>query len=172
MDRYFLLVLCLVTLSMVELGQSQSDVATAVFETLSPLLNELKEDISCVKSEIANLSETVSHLVEQLEHHKNETASEFASVNSELADLRSSLLSMITEAVRSAVLRALLPYVNNMEENIKTELGQLVRERSSAINETVVMMNSSIRDDLNCVKTELSRVNEIISDLGGHLQAH
>ncbi|CAI7992823.1 hypothetical protein GBAR_LOCUS1137, partial [Geodia barretti] len=90
MNRPFLLVLCLVTLSNVELGQSQSDVdriAAAVFKTLSPILNEVKEDISCVKSEIANLSETVSHLVEQLEHHKNETASEFASVNSELADL-------------------------------------------------------------------------------------
>ena len=80
-------------------------IAAAVFETLSPLLNELKEDISCVKSEIANLSETVSHLVEELEYHKNETASE-------LADLGSSLQFIIDnppiEAVRSAVLRALL----------------------------------------------------------------
>ena len=109
-------------------------IAAAVFKTLCPILNELKEDISCVKSEIANLSETVSHLAEQLEDHKNETASELvdlrSSVNSELANLGSSLQSMIdnppTEAVRSAVLRALLPYVNNMEYNIKTELGQLV----------------------------------------------
>ena len=77
-----------------------------------------------------------------------------------------------TEAVRNAVLVTLLPYMNNMEDDIKTELGQLVRERSSAINETVVMMNSSMRDDHNCVKNELSRVNEIISDLGGHLQTH
>ena len=80
-------------------------IAAAVFETLSPILNELKEDISCVKSEIANLSETVSHLAEELEYHKNETASE-------LADLGSSLQFIIDnppiEAVRSAVLRALL----------------------------------------------------------------
>ena len=109
-------------------------IAAAVFKTLCPILNELKEDISCVKSEIANLSETVSHLAEEQEYHKNETASELvdlrSSVNSELANLGSSLQSMIdnppTEAVRSAVLRALLPYVNNMEYNIKTELGQLV----------------------------------------------
>ena len=44
-------------------------IAAAVFETLSPILNELKEDISCVKSEIANLSETVSHLAEEQEYH-------------------------------------------------------------------------------------------------------
>ena len=88
-------------------------IAAAVFETLSPLLNELKEDISCVKSEIANLSETVSHLAEEQEYHKNETASERvdlrSSVNSELANLGSFLQFMIdnppTEAVRSAVLR-------------------------------------------------------------------
>ncbi|CAI8020238.1 hypothetical protein GBAR_LOCUS12107, partial [Geodia barretti] len=70
MNRYFLLVLCLVTLSNVQLGQSQSDVAkiaAAVFKALSPLLYEMKEDISCVKSEIANLSETVSHLAEELQ---------------------------------------------------------------------------------------------------------
>ena len=29
-----------------------------------------------------------------------------------------------------------------------------------------------MRDYLNCVKTELSHVNGIISDLGGHLQTH
>ena len=34
-------------------------IAAAVEEALSPVLNEMKEDISCMKSGISNLSKTV-----------------------------------------------------------------------------------------------------------------
>ena len=40
------------------------------------------------------------------------------------------------------------------------------------VTSEVALMNNSIRDDLNCLKTELSRVNEVVSDLGGHLHLH
>ena len=83
-------------------------IAAAVYEVLRPILNEMKEDISCIKSDIASLNETVSELAGKLEDHKNETTSELASVNSELVDLQLSLQSMIDnppiEAVSSAVL--------------------------------------------------------------------
>ena len=197
MNRYTLLVFCLLTLSNVPLGQSWNSgksltchfiasvkwsfvihttgrrIAAAVIGALRPVLNEMKEDISSIQSEMASLSETVSHLAEELEDHKIETASK-------LADLGSSLQSIIdsppTEAVSTATLTALL---NNLEASVNTELGRLVRERSTAISETVNdlseqldIMNSSVRDDFNCVKTELSSVNGIITDLGSDLQTH
>ena len=33
-------------------------IAAAVYEVLKPILNEIKEDISCIKSDIASLNET------------------------------------------------------------------------------------------------------------------
>ena len=127
-------------------------IAAAVYEVLRPILNEIKEDISCIKSDMASLNETVSQLAGKLDDHKNETTSEFASVNSELVDLQLSLQSMIDnppiEAVTSAVLVSLVPYFNAMESDIKTEFATGLR-----------MMNGSLRDDLKSmeldIKTEL-----------------
>ena len=126
------------------------------------ILNGIRGDMNCVRSEIANLNTTVSHLAEELENHKNQTATEFASIASELASVHSKLAS-VNAAVSSG----------------RSDLGRLVREGSAAIDEAVnglsrqvVMMNSSMRDDHDCNTTELSRVNGIISDLGEHLQTH
>ena len=131
-------------------------IAAAVYEVLRPILNEIKEDISCMKSDIASLNETVSQLAGKLEDHKNETTSELASVNSELVDLQLSLQSMIDnppiEAVSSAVLVSLVPYFNAMESGLKTEL-------ATGLNS----LNSSMRDDLNNLKTELATGDDLNS---------
>ena len=117
-------------------------IAAAVYEVLRPILNEIKEDISCIKSDIASLNETVSELAGKLEDHKNET-------KSELVALQLSLQSMIDnppiEAVSSAVLVSLVPYFNAMESDLKTELATGLSS-----------LNSSMRDDLNNLKTELA----------------
>ena len=127
-------------------------IAAAVYDVLRPILNEIKEDISCIKSDIASLNETVS----QLADHKNETTSELASVNSELVDLQLSLQSMIDnppiEAVSSAVLVSLVPYFNAVESGLKTEL-------ATGLNS----LNSSMRDDLNNLKTELATGDDLNS---------
>ena len=63
-------------------------ISAAVYEILSPVFNEMKEEIiSSVMSVRANISEAVSHLAEKLEDNMNETGSERVSVNSELAHL-------------------------------------------------------------------------------------
>ena len=124
-------------------------IAAAVYEVLRPILNEIKEDISCMKSDIASLNETVSQLAGKLEDHKNETTSE-------LVDLQFSLQSMIDnppiEAVSSAVLVSLVPYFNAMESGLKTELAT-----------SLSSLNSSMRDDLNNLKTELANGDDLKS---------
>ncbi|CAI8036362.1 hypothetical protein GBAR_LOCUS20373, partial [Geodia barretti] len=111
MDRSFLLVLCLVTLSNVQLGQSQCDVvriAAAVYEVVGRGLETIEKDMKNMKSDMASLSQKVDNLTQEVE----KVYSGFSS------------------------------------------------------------LNESMRDDFRGVETELSRVNEIISDLGGHLQTH
>ena len=124
-------------------------IAAAVYEVLRAILNEMKEDISCMKSDIASLNETVSQLAGKLEDHKNETTSE-------LVDLQLSLQSMIDnppiEAVSIAVLVSLVPYFNAMESGLKTEL-------ATGLNS----LNSSMRDDLNNLKTELATGDDLKS---------
>ena len=115
-------------------------------------MNEIKEDISCMKSDMASLNGTVSQLAGKLEDHKNKTTSELASVNSELVDLQLSLQSMIDnppiEAVSSAVLVSLVPYFNAIKTELATGLNSL---------------NSSMRDDLNNLKTELATGDDLKS---------
>ena len=142
-------------------------IAAAVYEVLRPILNEIKEDISCMKSDMASLNETVN----QLADHKNETTSELVSVNSELVDLQLSLQSMIDnppiEAVSSAVLVSLVPYFNAMESGLKTELTTSLNSLNSSMRDDLSDLGSefatslnSVRDDLNSmehdIKTELS----------------
>ncbi|CAI8009491.1 hypothetical protein GBAR_LOCUS6356, partial [Geodia barretti] len=59
MDRTFLLVLCLVTLSNVQLGQSQCDVvriAAAVHEVVGPGFETMQKDLKNMKSDMASLT--------------------------------------------------------------------------------------------------------------------
>ena len=154
MDRSFLLVLCLVTLSNVQLGQSQCDgkgidntwhhnkivfaavvrIAAAVYEAIGPALETMQKDMKNMKSDMASLSQKVGNLTEE--------------VNSKLADVQRGLESKLV-----SVNDSLNDSFHNLFDLTTSELA---------------IMNSSMR----CVKTELSRVNEIMSVLGGHLQTH
>ena len=132
-------------------------IAAAVYEVLRPIL-------SCIKSDIASLNETVSQLAGKLEDHKNETTSELASVNSELVDLQLSLQSMIDnppiEAVSSAVLVSLVPYFNAMESGLKTELATSLNSLNSSLRDDLSDLGSEFATSLNSmehdIKTELS----------------
>ena len=134
-------------------------IAAAVYEVLRPILNEIKEDISCINSDIASLNETVSQLAGKLEDHKNETTSE-------LVDLQLSLQSMIDnppiEAVSSAVLVSLVPYFNAMESGLKTELATSLSSLNSSMRDDLSDLGSefatslnSVRDDLNSMELDI-----------------
>ena len=127
-------------------------IAAAVYEVLRPILNEMKEDVSCMKSDIASLNEKVSQLAGKLEDHKNETTSE-------LVDLQLSLQSMIDnlpiEAVSSAVLVSLVPYFNAMESGLKTELATSLSSLNSSIGSEFATSLNSVRDDLNSMEHDI-----------------
>ena len=72
-------------------------IAAGVIGALRPILNEMKEDISSIKSEMASLSETVSHLAEELEDHKNEAASKLADLGSDLQTHNQQITSAVAQ---------------------------------------------------------------------------
>ena len=159
-------------------------IAAAVYEVLRPILNEIKEDISCMKSDIASLNETVSQLAWKLEDHKNETTSE-------LVDIQLSLQSMIDnppiEAVSSAVLVSLVPYFNTMESGLKTELATGLSSLNGSLRSDLNSMELDIKtefatglntmrgsmgEDLNDIKTELSGVSNTTQGLCDKIEEH
>ena len=121
MNVSVLVVLCLVTLSNVELGQSQCDgevshqntviqfhckvcgcthtvvrITAAVYEALKPILNEMREDISSVKSDImvmkneiatiSGLNSRANMICDKIEEHDNHITTELIKINESLTE--------------------------------------------------------------------------------------
>ena len=107
MNRLLLVVLCLVTLSSVQLGQSQCDgkskdchslpllmcvvllytvtrITASVYEVLRPILSEIKEDIRSVKSDIVNEMATIN---QRVSNHTEEVDARLSSLNESMRDV-------------------------------------------------------------------------------------
>ena len=107
-------------------------ISAAVYEIISPVFNEMKEEI----------------------------ISSVMSVRANISEAVSNLAEKLEDHVNETAFEI---------ASVNSELAQLVRERSTAINETVndlsqqlVMMNSSMRNDIIFVIAELSRANTVI----------
>ena len=148
MNMSVLVVLCVVTLSNVQLGQSQCDgevqhqntvlqfhckvcgckhtvvrINAAVYEALRPILNEMREDIiSSVKSEIAKISQRVSNQAEEI--------------------------------------NAKFSYLN---ESLRDDFSGVERELSG-LNSTANMICDKIEEHDNEITTELMKVNETLTE--------
>ena len=90
---------------------------------------------------MSELNETVATLAEESEEHKNEMATYHTETETKLEDLQTSLQFVIDnqpiEAISTGVLLLLLPYLNDIEHDIKTELGQLVVSQSEEVKECI-----------------------------------
>ena len=160
---------------------------SAVIEQLLPILYEMKNDLNSIRDtvdtlnervsqqdvNIRSLNQTVTVLAGELEEHKNETA-----------DGLQILLHnnpLMVETISKKVLHLLLPYLNMMEDDIKSDLGLLIDDIATCTmlslsdemkthrNQTaseLAHLHSSINADLDCVKTELANAQSLInSDL-------
>ena len=112
-----------------------------MFETLQPLLDGIKSDIASLTEIVSQQNETPRHLNdsmarlgEEFEEHKNETESELTGLE---ALLQSVIDNPPADAIGDAVVRKLLSYMNDMEDDIKMDLGQLIRERTTSISDSV-----------------------------------
>ena len=116
-------------------------IGAELFETLQPLLDGIRSDISSLTEIVSQQNETLRHLNdslaslgEEFEEHKNETESELTGLE---ALLQSVIDNPPADAIGDAVVRKLLSYMNDMEDDIKMDLGQLIRERTTSISDSV-----------------------------------
>ena len=100
-------------------------------ETVSNLeetVSNLEETVSDLEETVSNLEETVSDLNKTVEDHKSQTTSE-------LDDLHSSIDNPPTNVIANAVLVKLLPYLNNVEENLCEKIDESVNSLSGDISD-------------------------------------
>ena len=151
-------------------------------EELKNDLTSLKETVDQQYEVIKCLNETVKTLAGEFEEHRDDTQSQFEEHRDELADTQSSIQSIIdnppTDEISRRVLQLLLPYLNNIEEEIKTDIGQLISETATSTeiilrdelmehkNQTtseLANLQSSINANFSCVKTDLADLQSSIN---------
>ena len=158
-------------------------------EELKNDLTSLKETVNQQYEVIKCLNETVKTLAGEFEEHRDDTQSQFAVIETELADTQSSIQSIIdnppTDEISTRVLQLLLPYLNNIEEEIKTDIGQLISETATSTeiilrdelmeykNQTtseLADLQSSINANLSCVKTDLADLQSSVNSVNNKLE--
>ena len=139
-------------------------------EALRPILNEIKEEVTSVKGNIANLSETVIHLVQDFEDHKNKTASVIANLQSSCTDGS----PVILENLKKLQLK-----VNSVHTRMKTyflsldeKVNHMMNSELSPIGARLTTLNDLVTADLGDVKSELSGVSSMTQDICDKIEEH
>ena len=121
-------------------------ISAAVAEVLLPILNCIKTDLnnlnelySNLNATVSNLEETVSNLNKTVEDHKSQTTSE-------LAALHTSIDNPPTNVIAIAVLGKLLPYLNNIEENLSEKIDESTNSLSGDFHDDISDLNERLTD--------------------------
>ena len=137
----------------------------------------MRSDLNSIRDTVNLLNKTVKTLAGEFEEHKDE-----------LADTQASIQSIIdnppTDEISRRVLQLLLPYLNNIEEEIKTDIGQLISETATSTeiilrdelmeykNQTtseLANLQSSINANFRCVKTDLADLQSSVDSVNDTL---
>ena len=134
-------------------------ISAAVLDVLLPVIKEIKDDINTLNELYSNMSQVVGDLEECVEEHKNQTSSE-------LADLRALLQSHIdghptTDVVANSVLLRVLPYLNNMEDDVFDK-----------IDESAISLAADFHNDLSSLKDSVTDIKVKVCDLNETVEEH
>ena len=126
-------------------------IAAVVNEALRSFLNDVKEDINCIKSDLANLTVVVNEIVQDLEEHKNNPGSV---VHSSLPQYNVDCCSEDVTVLGKNI------DVLRFKMNVKN---MRINRAFASLDSKVVSMNMSLESDFDFMKREMLRVNETVS---------
>ena len=109
----------------------------------------MRDGFAALSEDLASINETVRDLSRNLEAHKNWT-------KSELADLQSSINNPPTEMISRAVLLKILPYMNDIEQNLFTDLSSLVNYRATSTGVSLSRLSGDLEMYKNWTMSELA----------------
>ena len=91
-------------------------------------MNEMMAGLTAVKSDLATLNQKVDQLTEEFEQHKNQTTTELARIQSSITNPPIAMMSR-------AVLQSLLPYLNDIEEDLGEKVDESVNSLAGDLEE-------------------------------------
>ena len=133
---------------------------------LNELYSNMSETVSNLEKTVSDLNKTVVNLEECVEEHKSQTSSE-------LADLRALLQSDIdghptTDVVANSVLLRVLPYLNNMEDDVFDKIDESAISLAADFHDDL----SSLKDSVTDIKVKVCDLNETVGDLEETVEEH
>ena len=149
-------------------------ISAEVAEVLLPILNCIKTDlnnlnelysnlnttVSNLEETVSNLEETVSDLNKTVEDHKRQTTSEHTS-------LETFINNPPTNVIAIAVLVKLLPYLNNIEENLCEKMD----ESTNSLTEDLSSLNGSITEKVcNVSDSQIEIAQDINETVSSHME--
>ena len=134
-------------------------ICAAVFEVLSPVLNEMKDELNSLKEMLSNLNGTV-------EEHKSQTSSEIDSLGTLLQSHIDGLPT--TDETGNAVLLKLIPYLNNMEEDLNERIDESASSLAADFHNGLSSLNGSVTD----IRVKVCDLNETVGDLEETVKQH
>ena len=125
----------------------------AIIEVLVPHINDIKEELRCIKNDLANLTVTVSNLggtvsnlSAELEDYKQQSASELAGLTSGIENTTSDL-----------------------QTSLQSNTQQLYAKMDT-LDLKMVSVNGSMREELSCIRGELRSFNTNIMAIESQLK--
>ena len=154
-------------------------------------MKEMKGDLSSLKGDLTSINETISQqyetmrslnetvksLSEDLVEHKNQTTSELAGLQT---SLQSSINTTHNEQLtqlggKMDMLDLKLVSLNSHMSLVISSLESQVDAMNNPFNSTLASVDATsilMRDDLNCVKTDLSSLNDSIKRVFDKVEEH
>ena len=137
-------------------------IAAVVNEALGPFLNQVREDVNIIKGDLANLTVVVNKLVQDFEEHKNNTGPQ---LHSSVQLIDNATVHEMSKSISAGV----VSYLDELGNN----LGQLIKERSCAVNESLrVTMNNSMEIFFDSMITMLRQVQVALNNAGEDAHGH
>ena len=143
-------------------------ITAAVYEALKPTLNEMREDISSMKSDIVTIKATISNHTE--EELQNEIVNDIMAMKDDITYIVSNLTQKVEQhnndsesqlaAVRDLTTSAVASLDNRLS-SMRDDFSGVERELSG-LNNTANMLCDKIEEHDNHITTELMRMNQTL----------
>ena len=131
----------------------------AVLQVLQPILNDIKDDLALMKSDLSHLNESVNE-------HRNQTASSLADINT---SLQRSGNNPPTDEISAAVLLKLLPYMNDITDSVGETESNLERKFEEEMNQTTSKLALSLHSAANGTSEQLMQLCDKTNTLDSEL---
>ena len=128
-----------------------------VVNTLLPVLKEIKADFNNLTELYNDLNEKVCSLEETVKEHKSHTSSG-------LTDLQMSIDNPPINAIGNSVLVKLLPYLNNIEENLSERIDESANSLFSDFLDYLLSINQEVTD----LSVKVCDVSDTVGELKNH----